>query len=273
VTTQARETPVSKTERPSRYLMEHSGEGDRLERKTDAAASRHQLLRAGLKESMTALDAGAGTGAVGRVMADIVGSTGVAIALDRSPQRLGFAPTRQSRVVGLAGDVSQPPLANGSIDFVWARFLLEYAPDPLCWVRSLAQLLKQDGSLVLVDLDHAGTNLWPCPPEIDEGLATILSRLQGFWDPHVGRKLPALVREAGLSVADLTVEPYHCYLGDADVDAVANWRTKLETIGPFVEDAFAPGQYQELAEKYLNALTDGNTFFYSTMITVVAHHG
>ena len=73
MTTQARETPVSKTERPSRYLMEHSGEGDRLERKTDAAASRHQLLRAGLKESMTALDAGAGTGAVGRVMADIVG--------------------------------------------------------------------------------------------------------------------------------------------------------------------------------------------------------
>ena len=50
------------------YLMESPEEADRLEAKTDAALSERLLRQAGLTTGMRVLDAGAGTGAVARVM-------------------------------------------------------------------------------------------------------------------------------------------------------------------------------------------------------------
>ena len=70
------------------YLMESPDEAARLEAKTKTEDSRQQLQLVGLSEGMRALDAGAGTGAVARIMADIVGASGSAVAFDQSESRL-----------------------------------------------------------------------------------------------------------------------------------------------------------------------------------------
>ena len=52
----------------SSYLMENPAEASRLEAKTDPAVTERLLSWAGVAAGMRALDAGAGTGAVARVM-------------------------------------------------------------------------------------------------------------------------------------------------------------------------------------------------------------
>src|SRR5215467_6141215 len=103
------------------YLMESSGEGERLEAKTDPERVRKRLELVGLAPGMRALDAGAGTGAVARVMAQMVGRRGRVMALDFSPERgeQGAIIARGEQIENLrfvVGDLKRPPFRPRSFD-------------------------------------------------------------------------------------------------------------------------------------------------------------
>src|SRR5437870_889981 len=126
------------------YLMENPAEADRLEAKTDASTTERLLALVGLPEGVRALDAGAGTGAVARVMSRMVGPSGVVVALDQSTERLkhGRRLARDAGVENLTfmrADLSEDPLPLDHFDFVWCRFVFEYLQDP---DRVLANLVR-----------------------------------------------------------------------------------------------------------------------------------
>src|SRR5260370_4212131 len=148
--------------KPRQYLMESALEAERLEAKTDSEAVRRRLELVGLRPGMRALDAGAGSGAVARVMAETVGPTGEVIAIDFPLDRIrhGSRLAKGSGVPNLSfvvDDLYSPGLREKSFDFVWCEFIFEYLADPDAVLAQLAALVRPGGKLVGRDRDGNGT--------------------------------------------------------------------------------------------------------------------
>jgi ubiquinone/menaquinone biosynthesis C-methylase UbiE len=259
------------------YLMESDEEAARLERKTDDTTTREHLNLVGLQEGMKALDAGAGTGAVARQMAQMVGPSGSVVALDRSDKRMthGAQLAEDSSVDNLEfilGDVLRPPLPKDSFDFVWSRFLFEYLAAPEAALTSLLELVKPGGKIVIGDLDGNGVFHAPMPDELQIGIDTLQKGLAHYFDPYVGRKLFPLMHSAGLRDIRVHILPYHLYAGTAPDSVIEHWKLKLETIRPFAQQVMgSESSYNSFAALFLAFLADPHTLSYSVLFLVEGH--
>jgi SAM-dependent methyltransferase len=167
------------------------------------AALREMKLRGGEK----ILDLGSGLGQFSRAMARAAGPGGKVIGIERSAEQIEEA-LRQARNVGEAdlvemrpGDAADPPIHPGewgSFDVAHARFLLEHVRDPSAVVGHMVRAVRPGGRLILADDDHDILRLWPEPPGV-AGLwrAYIRTYDRLGHDPYVGRRLVALLHEAG----------------------------------------------------------------------------
>jgi SAM-dependent methyltransferase len=255
----------------SAYLMESQSEAQRLELKTDADETRRQLALTGLRAGMRALDAGAGTGAVARVMAEAVGSKGSVVAFDGSAERLaaGAQASSATNLSFVAGDLYAPALPEGSFDFIWCRFVFEYLAEPDRALSQLQRLLKPGGKLVVGDLDGNTVFHHPMPPEVESGLARLMRALEGRFDPFAGRKLFHRFRRAGLADVRVHMLPYHLYAGTAPERDMLNWEAKFRTVREAGARAFGSHEaYDRFGARFLEMLRDPDAFTYSTLFLV-----
>src|SRR5207245_5716937 len=115
--------------------------------------------------------------------------------------RLAAAEDERELVEFRRGDVLNLELAreeSGSFDVAHARFILEHVPDPLRVVKTMVRAVKQGGRIVLADDDHDVLHLWPeCPGINDLWNAYIRTYDRIGTDQHVGRRLVALLHDAG----------------------------------------------------------------------------
>jgi len=103
-----------------------------------------------------AVDAGTGEGGLLEVLSPIFERV---IAIDRSEAQLAMARARVkhrglSNVTLLRGELDAPDVmraAGGKADVVFAVRLLHHAPKPGAVVRKLAELVKPEGALVIID--------------------------------------------------------------------------------------------------------------------------
>lgn len=255
------------------YLMEHIGEGQRLEQKTQRDETLAQLGLVGLPTGSIVLDAGAGTGAVARVMAELVGPAGSVYALDSSEERIKEGRELASSLENLTfvrGDLLSPPFEADFFDFVWCRFVLQHLPEAEPAVRRLISLVRPGGKVVLGDLDGHGLRHYPISEDLQRNLVRLERALQGRQDPHMGRKLYHLCYQCGLSDIQVHVLPYHLYAGRAPDTAIENWRTKLEVARPAMDSVFEePSEFDRFLEEFLALLRDPGTFTYSSLILAV----
>src|SRR5262249_43094676 len=117
------------------YLMESKSEVERLEKKTDVQQVRHRLHLTGVAAGMRVLDVGAGSGAISRVISQLVTPVGEVVALEASPERAAYIAERAARASMdnlrvVRGDLYEPPLEPESFDLVWCQFVFEYLTDP-----------------------------------------------------------------------------------------------------------------------------------------------
>ena len=213
---------------PHYYLMESAHEAARLEAKTDPERVRQRLEAVGIRPGIRALDAGAGTGAVARVMAEMVAPGGEVIALDFSLDRTrrGSRIARQSGVENLrfiVDDLYSPALRPQSFDFVWCEFIFEYLAEPDLVLSQLADLVRRGGKLVVGDLDGNGMFHYPISPELEGALNRLQEALQGLFDPYAGRKLYHRFCKLGLVPNKVHVLPYHLYAGSISANELSNW--------------------------------------------------
>jgi SAM-dependent methyltransferase len=153
------------------------------------------------------VDFGSGLGQLARAMARAVGPAGRVVGIERSAEQLARA-RELARAAGeddlvelRAGDVLAPPLAAGewgTFDVAHARFVLEHVADPLAVVRQMVGAVRPGGRIVVEDDDHDLMRLWPEAPGF-RALWDAYVRLVhcNGNDPFVGRRLPALLHEAG----------------------------------------------------------------------------
>jgi SAM-dependent methyltransferase len=167
-------------------LGSDAAELERLDRqgKILAPATRTILKAAGIRPGMRVLDLGSGAGDMAFLAADLVGTAGAVVGIDRSPESVATA-TARAQQAGLAnvtfvvGDIHEPA-PGGPFDAIVGRLVLMYVPDPAVVLRRQAAGLRPGGVVVPVEFDLHSARSVRRPP-------SCTSRSPGFERRSSGR--------------------------------------------------------------------------------------
>jgi SAM-dependent methyltransferase len=164
------------------------------------------------------LDVGSGLAQFARLLARTAGADGLVVGVERDAEQLAAA-RRQAEAAGEAGlvdlrqgDATALPLEAGewgTFDVAHTRFVLEHVPDPLAVVREMRRAVRPGGRVVLADDDHAMMRFWPVPAGLDRLWRMYVRTYDRLGnDPFVGRRLVALLHQAGLQPLRTTLVFY-----------------------------------------------------------------
>jgi SAM-dependent methyltransferase len=140
-----------------------------------------------------------------------VGPAGSVIGIDRSPEAVALAKKmvaseRLTNVEVLERDARSTGLASVSFDVVTSRLLLVNIPKPEQVIAEAVGLTKPGGWVAFHEVDWV---CFLCEPPVAAwtALADLFVRYseENGIDPYIGRKMPRLLREAG--IADVAVNP------------------------------------------------------------------
>jgi SAM-dependent methyltransferase len=181
-------------------------EQSRLARLNDLL-NQSSLSRLAVRPGERVLDVGAGMGQMARAMARAAGPNGRVVAVERSAEQIAtgnrLAADQRLEVDTRQGDANALPLLDdewGTFDVAHARFLLEHVANPGAVVAAMARAVRSGGRVVLEDDDHELLRLYPSVPAFEKlWRAYMASYARIGRDPEIGRRLPALLAEAGLT--------------------------------------------------------------------------
>ena len=170
-----------------------------------------------IERGATVLEVGCGTGVILRDLVPLVGRGGRLAGVDRSRTVLAAA-RRLCRGTGInlrEADGAKLPFTDGGFDVTLAITLLLHVADPAAVVREMARVTRPGGRVALQDQDFGTVVV----THQDRALtARILDGVVDklYEEPHSGRRLPGLLRAAGLDrvrlrtgvFQDTTLEPY-----------------------------------------------------------------
>ena len=205
----------------------------------------------------TVLEVGCGTGVILRDLATLVGRGGRLAGIDASRTVLATA-RRLCRGTGISvrhADGTKLPFAGDGFDVTLAITVLLHVADPLAVVAEMTRVTRPGGRVAVQDQDFGViAAAHPDRALTDRILDGVVERL--YEEPHSGRRLPGLLRAAGLErvrlrtdvFQDTTLEPYtQTFLGRraenavrfglVDADAAERWLdgfTALAREGSFV---------------------------------------
>jgi SAM-dependent methyltransferase len=171
---------------------------------------RRRFLRAiPIRRRDTVLEVGCGTGVVLRDLVPLVGRGGRLAGVDPSRAVLAAA-RRLCRGTGITlrlADGAKLPFTDDGFDVTLAVTVMLHVPDPVAVVREMARVTRPGGRVAVQDQDF-GTLALAHP---DRALsARILDGVVNhmYEEPHSGRRLPAVLRAAGLEPVRLSTEVY-----------------------------------------------------------------
>jgi SAM-dependent methyltransferase len=193
------------------YIYDASSDDERtrlqlLERLNDPATIAH-FEAVGVGPGWRCLEIGGGGGSVTRWLCERVGTEGRVVATDLDTRFLDEidAPNLEVRRHDILADELEP----GAYDLVHSRFLLEHLERYRDALARMVDALAPGGWIVLEDVDFAGALMGdpaqrpgyppetiPVAAEITTGMLA-MAPVRGI-QPELGRRLPALLAEAGL---------------------------------------------------------------------------
>jgi SAM-dependent methyltransferase len=187
-------------------------ERDRLRRQSGELRDHSALLlgRVGIAEGWRAIDLACGPSGILDLLADRVGPAGRVVGLDFEPANVAlareFAAERGlANVEVIQADARRTGLPSASYDLVHARTLLVNMPDPAAAVTEMVRLARPGGWVAVLEPDVGGSVCYPPDPAWDRLTQIFLSAQQvDGADTFIGRRLPELLRRAGL--VDIGVE-------------------------------------------------------------------
>ena len=152
------------------------------------------------------LEVGCGTGVVTAMIADLPGAVEVT-GIDPSPVLVDRARRRAPSVRFQVADGRALPFEDASFDGVVLATTLCHVPGPGRALAEARRVLRPGGYLLVYDGDYAGTTVAidthdPLQRCVDAAIDTIVH------DPWLVRRLPRMLREAGLVTGELHSHGY-----------------------------------------------------------------
>jgi SAM-dependent methyltransferase len=199
------------------------------------ARMRRRFLRfIPVRAGAAVLEVGCGTGVIVRDMAGLVGPRGRVVGVDVSrtaiegARHLCRAHPASRRMAFRVADGVRLPFRAGQFDVTVAVTVMLHVADPLAVVTEMARVTRPGGVVALQDQDF-GAVVLEHPDRVLTAriLDGVVNRL--YAEPHSGRRLPGLLRAAGLEdvrllpdmYQDTTLTPYtETFLGRRAENAV-----------------------------------------------------
>ena len=185
------------------------------------------------------LDVGCGVGDDVRALAEIVGSTGLVVGIDSSETMIAEARARATGadlpVEYHVGDGHHLPFPDNSFDGCRTERTLHHVNQPEQVLAEMVRVARPGARVVAFEPDF---ETWVVDgPDRRVARAIANSWCDSFGDGWVGRRLPALFRDCG--VTDIGVTPETLMLTDYNVAA------NILGLGPTVARAQAAGVVSE----------------------------
>ena len=165
------------------------------------------LKRIGLKAGMRHLDVGAGTGVISMIGQQLVGPTGLVVAVDPSQGMLGQA--RQSGVTNVVPGLGERlPCASKQFDLVTMGYALRHVADLRALFTEYARVLKPGGKVLVLEITKPGGALshgflkfylgWVVPmlARIVRRSAHTQTLMKFYWDTIENCVPPEIIQEA-----------------------------------------------------------------------------
>ncbi len=192
------------------------------------------------------LDIGSGPGLLA---AELAQEGARVVGLDPSESRL--ARSRRREIAGAefqAGDALSLPVADASFDAAVSTQVLENVEDVAGALREAHRALKPGGRLLVLDTDWDSVVWRSADPER-------MRRVLSAWDahladPHLPRRLPGLLKEAGFTSTRTAVLPILNHPYDPDTYSAGI----IPVIASFVDDAAWADELTGLGEDYFFSL-------------------
>src|SRR5499427_6712948 len=159
------------------------------------------------------LEVGCGTGVVVRDLAALVGRRGEVVGVDVSRRLLERARAlcrdhgRGARVTLRVADGARLPFAAGRFDAALAITVILHVADPLRVVNEMARVTRPGGRVGLQDQDFGVVAVTHPDRLLTERLMRGVAE-RVYEEPHSGRRLPGLLRAAGLTEVRLLTDVY-----------------------------------------------------------------
>jgi SAM-dependent methyltransferase len=161
--------------------------------------------QAGLGQGMRVLDVGTGAGDVALIAAEMVGSSGGVVGVDRNPEVLETARARAlalglTNLTFVEGDAAALDL-GGDFDAAVGRLVLMHQPDPAETLRSVAAEVRPGGVVAFQEYNVTTRSMvaFPPTPLWEEALGWIAAALERAGvETEMGFKLRGAFVEAGL---------------------------------------------------------------------------
>ena len=178
------------------------------------------LDRVAIEVGARALDLGCGPLGVLDLLSERVGSTGEVMGLDNEPRMIALAQHAIAErglrnVTLLQGDAYATGLPADSFDLAHERLVLNNLTAPDTVVREMVRVVRPGGWVALQDVDWVTWTCEPAHPAWNKLLAALTATRQAArLDPFIGRRLPALLRRAGMVDIDVRAHQYIWRPGD-----------------------------------------------------------
>jgi arsenite methyltransferase len=167
-----------------------------------------------LRPGEQVLDVGSGPGMLAAEMAAEVAPDGRVVGVDPSESMLALARGRADAAEFVVGDALELPVPDASFDVVVSTQVLEYVEDVAGALAEARRVLRPGGRLLVLDTDW-GSIVWRTADR--ERLRRVLAAWEDHLaDPYLPRRLPQLLRDAGLALTHASVLAILNHPYDAD---------------------------------------------------------
>ena len=195
------------------------------------------------------LDVGAGPGFVSMDLMRRVGATGEITALEPSKMYLDWFAQHAKKngwknVKFINASAEEAELPQRHFDFIFARWVIAFVPDPEKFLVKLFSALRPGGILAIQDYYYEGLSLFPHGGPFDNMADVVRAYYRtGGGDAYVTWRIPSLFRKHGLRTIDFTP---HSLAGGPD-SGVMEWAQRFFAV-----------HTQHMVEKKLITQEEGN---------------
>lgn len=258
------------------YLIDSSDEMQRLERQAAIYGTADDLAQLALSPTDVVLDAGCGAGVITRTIARAV-PRGRAVGLDREPRYLDHA-RRRAAADGLAnakfvqGNLLDLPFDEGQFDLVWSKHVLQWIAEPARALAQMVRVTRPGGRVLAANFDGFLLQHHPQDAALQQDTQRWFdaARTHMGFDNWLGRKLPALFKQAGLQDIRVETMPDRAFSGlGGDPERRWNMQVQWDAALAFSTQVFgSETAARAFGERFVARFSDPEVYFHCTMFYV-----